>query len=450
MSTRFYLCAIVSVLGFMSLSSVAACEVADTTDSHALKSAVATWKEVPHQQGNGVVTLKLDSSSFDLQSSTVRLQIRAKVPADQIGILWLPGHLPQAMCILRFANGSSGVINFGVSGGTDAGDGTLLVPVEPFAQHQVFQVSSVQCLNLYDALSDDDAKLLAQQSQARIKASRGTTVEDLTAISGREVDAFRVAYMLLQPIGKLPPQEEFPAAPRLMTTSDKVDEFANSRTLTFGVDASSVPHHSVNWSVQCQIKAGSASDFATITYEAARKILRVERRNPVASSTNSLTGTTIAVSLPLNVAGSGAVESTCLWSNLGPSPRSTPTAMGVGGGVSGGAPGGLALVGTYRFNYLPAGDNAVAKAVFDDLLWRKLSKEWQQKALERLDVCMPFEWQTSEVLSGGGCAKSRCGTEEVKFYVDRFGKAAIDLYINGNCTQVAEEGFARVELLCTR
>ncbi len=110
----------------------------------------------------------------------------------------------------------------------------------------------------------------------------------------------------------------------------------------------------------------------------------------------------------------------------------------------------IPLMGTYCFNYLPMGDNPAAKAVFDEVLWSKLGEDWRQKSLDRLDVCMPFEWQTAEVLSAGGCAKSLCGIEEVKFYIDLFGRAAVDVYSNGSCTHVAEEGFVGVNLLCTR
>lgn len=108
------------------------------------------------------------------------------------------------------------------------------------------------------------------------------------------------------------------------------------------------------------------------------------------------------------------------------------------------------LIGTYCFNYLPMGDNPAAKAVFDEVLWSKLGEDWRQKSLDRLDVCMPFEWQTAEVLSAGGCAKSMCGIEDVKFYIDLFGHAAVDVFSNGNCTHVAEEGFVGANLLCTR
>ncbi len=108
------------------------------------------------------------------------------------------------------------------------------------------------------------------------------------------------------------------------------------------------------------------------------------------------------------------------------------------------------IMGTYCFNFMSSGDNLAAKTFFDDMLWSKLGADWQQKALDRLDVCMPFEMQTPEVGSAGGCAKSLCGVEDVKFYINTAGKAAIDMNIQGNCTYLAEEGFKQVHLLCTR
>lgn len=108
------------------------------------------------------------------------------------------------------------------------------------------------------------------------------------------------------------------------------------------------------------------------------------------------------------------------------------------------------IMGTYCFNFMPSGDNLAAKTFFDEMLWSKLGADWQQKALDRLDVCMPFEMQTPEVGSAGGCAKSLCGMEDVKFYINTAGKAAIDMNIQGNCTHLAEEGFTQVHLLCTR
>jgi hypothetical protein len=108
------------------------------------------------------------------------------------------------------------------------------------------------------------------------------------------------------------------------------------------------------------------------------------------------------------------------------------------------------IIGAYCFNYMPNGDNAAAKTFFDEMLWSKLGADWQQKALDRLDVCMPFELQTPEVVSAGGCAKSLCGVEDVKFYINTEGKAAIDMNVNGTCTHVAEEGFTQMHLLCTR
>ena len=108
------------------------------------------------------------------------------------------------------------------------------------------------------------------------------------------------------------------------------------------------------------------------------------------------------------------------------------------------------IMGAYCYNYMPDGDNAAAKTFFDEMLWSKLGAEWQQKALERLDVCIPFTLQIPEVASAGGCAKSLCGVEDVTFYINTAGRVAVDMNVNGNCTHVAEEGFTQVHLLCTR
>jgi hypothetical protein len=109
-----------------------------------------------------------------------------------------------------------------------------------------------------------------------------------------------------------------------------------------------------------------------------------------------------------------------------------------------------ALVGKNCQNFLDDGDDPAAKHAFDQLIWSRLSKEWQDSAADRLEVCSPFKWQTPDVLSAMACAKSACGTEDVKFYVTRDGKVGVDVTDSGNCSHAFEEGFAPTELLCSR
>ena len=109
-----------------------------------------------------------------------------------------------------------------------------------------------------------------------------------------------------------------------------------------------------------------------------------------------------------------------------------------------------ALVGKNCQNFLDDGDDPAAKHAFDKLIWSRLSKEWQDSAADRLEVCTPFKWQTPDILSAMACAKSACGTDDVKFYVTREGKVGVDVTDAGNCTHAFEEGFAPTELLCSR
>lgn len=109
-----------------------------------------------------------------------------------------------------------------------------------------------------------------------------------------------------------------------------------------------------------------------------------------------------------------------------------------------------ALTGKSCQNFLEDGDDPVAKHAFDQLIWSRLSKEWQDSAAIRLDVCMPFEWQTPNVLSAMACAKGACGTDDVKFYVTSEGKVGVDVTEKGNCTHAFEEGFAPTDVLCSR
>lgn len=107
------------------------------------------------------------------------------------------------------------------------------------------------------------------------------------------------------------------------------------------------------------------------------------------------------------------------------------------------------LKGKYCFNYMPTGDDPGARDAFAKLFWNKLNAELTQLTEDRLDVCSPFAYQTPEVMAGGGCEKSNCGTNDVTFYINRQGKIAMDYRVDGECRHAAEDGFTQVSLLCS-
>ncbi len=107
------------------------------------------------------------------------------------------------------------------------------------------------------------------------------------------------------------------------------------------------------------------------------------------------------------------------------------------------------LKGKYCFNYMPTGDDPGARDAFSKLYWNKLNTELTQLTQDRLDVCSPFAYQTPEVLVGGGCQKSNCGTNDVTFYINRRGKIAMDYRVEGECRYAAEDDFTQVSLLCS-
>ena len=107
------------------------------------------------------------------------------------------------------------------------------------------------------------------------------------------------------------------------------------------------------------------------------------------------------------------------------------------------------LKGKYCFNYMPTGDDPGAREAFSKLYWNKLNVELTQLTEDRLDVCSPFAYQTPEVLVGGGCQKSNCGTNDVTFYINRQGRIAMDYRVEGECRHAAEDGFTQVSLLCS-
>jgi hypothetical protein len=108
-----------------------------------------------------------------------------------------------------------------------------------------------------------------------------------------------------------------------------------------------------------------------------------------------------------------------------------------------------ALKGKYCFNYMPYGDDAVAKDAFLKLYWSKLDEELVKLTEDRLEVCSQFAYKTPEVLVSGGCQKSNCGTNDVTFYINRQGNIAMDYRVEGECRYAAEDGFTQVSLLCS-
>jgi hypothetical protein len=107
------------------------------------------------------------------------------------------------------------------------------------------------------------------------------------------------------------------------------------------------------------------------------------------------------------------------------------------------------LKGKYCFNYMPAGDDPAARAAFLKIYWSKLNVELTQLTEARLDVCSPFAYRTPDVMVGGGCQKSNCGTNDVGFYINRQGKIAMDYRIEGECRYANEDGFTQISLLCS-
>jgi hypothetical protein len=96
-----------------------------------------------------------------------------------------------------------------------------------------------------------------------------------------------------------------------------------------------------------------------------------------------------------------------------------------------------------------AGDKpSDASSAFDEHIWSKLSKELQDQAVQRLDVCSPFEMIEQDLIAAQGCAQHECGTNDVRFYLSADNKAAIEMHVDGQCTQSVESGFRHTNLLC--
>ena len=100
--------------------------------------------------------------------------------------------------------------------------------------------------------------------------------------------------------------------------------------------------------------------------------------------------------------------------------------------------------------YFPGDKPSDASSAFDEHIWSKLPKELQDQAVQRLDVCSPFEMIKENLISAQGCTQHECGTNDVRFYLSADNKAAIEITVDGQCTQSAESGFRHTELLCAR
>ncbi len=106
------------------------------------------------------------------------------------------------------------------------------------------------------------------------------------------------------------------------------------------------------------------------------------------------------------------------------------------------------LQGKNCFAYMPGGSDPAAGVAFQQLVWSKLGESLQRLALDRMDVCSPFQAVNAEVVSASGCQKSACGDNDVAFFINREGKGAIEYRVDGRCDQAAEDGFTQVALLC--
>ena len=98
--------------------------------------------------------------------------------------------------------------------------------------------------------------------------------------------------------------------------------------------------------------------------------------------------------------------------------------------------------------YFPGEQASVLSSAFDEHIWGKLSEQLQAQATERLEVCGPFELVQSDLIVSQGCVENECGTNDVQFFLTADNKAAIELYINGQCTSSSEPDFRYKNLLC--
>lgn len=98
--------------------------------------------------------------------------------------------------------------------------------------------------------------------------------------------------------------------------------------------------------------------------------------------------------------------------------------------------------------YFPGEQVSAASSAFDEHIWRKLSEQLQAQATERLEVCGPFELVQKDLIVSKGCVENECGTNDVQFFLTADNKAAVEIYVDGECTPSSEPGFRYKDLLC--
>jgi hypothetical protein len=98
--------------------------------------------------------------------------------------------------------------------------------------------------------------------------------------------------------------------------------------------------------------------------------------------------------------------------------------------------------------YFPGEQASAASLAFDEHIWSKLSEQLQSQATERLEVCGPFALVQKDLIVSQGCVENECGTNEVQFFLTADNKAAVEIYVDGECTHSSEPGFRYKNLLC--
>ena len=98
--------------------------------------------------------------------------------------------------------------------------------------------------------------------------------------------------------------------------------------------------------------------------------------------------------------------------------------------------------------YFPGEQASAASLAFDEHIWSKLSEQLQSQATERLEVCGPFALVQKDLIVSQGCVENECRTNEVQFFLTADNKAAVEIYVDGECTPSSEPGFRYKNLLC--
>jgi len=106
------------------------------------------------------------------------------------------------------------------------------------------------------------------------------------------------------------------------------------------------------------------------------------------------------------------------------------------------------LTGVSCAAYFPGEQASAESSAFDEHIWRKLPKQLQAQATERLEVCGPFAIVQKDLIVSQGCVENECGTNDVQFFLTADNKAAVEIYLNGECTPSSEPGFRYTNLLC--